>query len=39
MNENTPSNLTRDIGIIVLSIIVAIILIKTGAIEEVLKQT
>lgn len=37
--ENQKNNLTRDIGAIVLSIIVAIILIKTGAIEEILKQT
>ena len=37
--ENQKNNLTKDIGIIVLSIIVGIILIKTGAIEEILKQT
>ena len=39
MNKKTPSNLTRDVGIIILSIIVAILLIKPGAIEEALKQT
>ncbi|MDO8617415.1 MAG: hypothetical protein Q7N87_00765 [Candidatus Uhrbacteria bacterium] len=37
--ENPKNNLTKDIGIIVLSVIVAIVLIKTGAIEEMLKQT
>ncbi|MBI2048173.1 MAG: hypothetical protein HYT27_03460 [Parcubacteria group bacterium] len=37
--ESQKNNLTKDIGIIVLSVIVAIILIKTGAIEEILKQT
>ena len=37
--ENKKNNLMKDIGIIVLSVIVAIILIKTGAIEEILKQT
>lgn len=39
MLENQKNNLKKDIGIIVLSIIVAVILIKIGAIEEVLKQT
>ncbi len=39
MDKNTSNNLTKDIGIIVLSIIVAILLIKTGTIEEILKQT
>ncbi|MFH1036657.1 MAG: hypothetical protein V1756_01130 [Patescibacteria group bacterium] len=39
MDKKIPNNLTRDIGIIVLSIIVAIIFIKTGVIEEILKQT
>lgn len=37
--ENQKNNLTKDIGIIVLSVIVAILLIKTGTIEEILKQT
>ena len=37
--ESQKNNLTKDIGIIVLSVVVAIILIKTGAIEEILKQT
>lgn len=39
MDKNIQNNLTKDIGIIVLSIIVAILLIKTGAIEEILKRT
>src|SRR3989344_6394479 len=39
MNKKHQNNLMIDIVIIVLSIIVAIILIKTGAIEEILKQT
>src|SRR3989344_2859172 len=39
MRKNMQNNLRRDIGIIVLSIIVAILLIKTGAIEEILKRT
>jgi hypothetical protein len=39
MNKKYQEGLTRDTGIIVLSIIVAILLIKTGAIEEVLNQT
>jgi len=33
------NNLIRDIGIIIFSIIVAILLIKTGAIYEIIKQT
>lgn len=37
--KNHNNNLAIDIGIIVLSIIVAIIFIKTGVIEEILKQT
>ena len=37
--ENKQNNLMRDLGIIVFSIIVAILLIKTGAIEELLKRT
>jgi len=37
--ESQKNNLPKDIGIIVLSVIVAIILIKTGASEEILKQT
>ena len=39
MNKKHQNNLMIDIVIIVLSIIVAILLIKTRAIEEVLKQT
>lgn len=37
--ENQKNNLTKDISTIVLSIIVAIIFIKTGVIEEILRQT
>ena len=37
--KNHNNNLSIDIGIIVLSVIVAIIFIKTGVIEEILKQT
>ncbi len=37
--DNHKNNLMRDFGIIALSIIVAILLIKTGAIQEILKQT
>lgn len=39
MNKHTQNNLTKDFGIVVLSIVVAILLIKTGAIKEVLKWT
>ncbi len=39
MDKSTQNNLTRDIGIVVFSIIVAILLIQTGAIEEILKRT
>ena len=39
MDKNTQNNLTRDLGIIIFSIVVAVLLIKTGAIEEVLNQT
>ena len=37
--ETRKNNVTRDFGIIVLSIFVAILLIQTGATEEVLKRT
>jgi len=39
MNKKTPKNLMIDIGIIILSIIVAVLLIKTGVIKEILMQT
>ena len=37
--ENQKNNLMRDLGIIILSIIVAVLLIKTGTIEEILLRT
>lgn len=37
--QTRKHNIARDIGVIVLSIIVAVLLAKTGAIEEILKQT
>ncbi|OGI95699.1 hypothetical protein A2917_00030 [Candidatus Nomurabacteria bacterium RIFCSPLOWO2_01_FULL_42_17] len=37
--ENQKNNLIKDIGIIILSVIVGIILIKTGTIEKILEET
>ena len=39
MKKNNHNNLKRDAGIIVLSIFVAILLVKTGTLEEIIRLT